>query len=152
MDVLHTTGAADLTKGVAKKAVYLSLPALCAALAFLLINGGSPYFISAGIILGAGLGVMNFNWLAQAVERLYLRGQAKTTASGLMGRLFTVFKLSAVFIILFFVIKTDVVHVIGLVIGLSVSFAAVIWEGLTIMSNMRIKHDKGAKMQKNHHT
>lgn len=143
-DILQTSRAAGISKRVAKKTIYIVLPVLCAAIIFVLINGNNPYFISAGIILGAGLGAMNFHWLAQAVERLYLRRQAKTATLGAIGGIFTVLKLSAVFIILFLVIKTNVVHVIGLVIGLSVSFAAVIWEGFTIMSDMRIRHDKGA--------
>lgn len=92
-----------------------------------------PWSLPAGILFGAVLGLLNFRWLAGAVERLYLRKGAHPAASITAAEIVHVLKLAAVFIILFLVIKYQIVHLLGLIIGLSLCFAAILWEGLMVM-------------------
>ncbi len=91
------------------------------------------WFLPASVIFGGALGLVNFRWLAVAVERIYLRKDAGPTASRIAAFIIHFIKLSAIFVVLFAVIKWKFVNVIGLVAGLSLCFFAIIWEGLIMM-------------------
>jgi hypothetical protein len=123
---------AAILRGVAKKTLIMaSVAAAIVFLVSLLQGGGRWWFLPASVLFGAGLGVLNFRWLALAVQRVYLRQGATAGVSNLAAAIISILKLSTIFIILFFVIKWQVLHVFGLVGGLSVCFLAIIWEGAT---------------------
>ena len=81
----------------------------------------------------AGSGFLNFRWLAIAVQRVYLRQGATPGISNLAAVIISILKLSIIFIILFVVIKWQLLHVFGLVAGLSLCFLAIIWQGATVL-------------------
>ena len=58
--------------------------------------------------------------------------QIKILAAAIIG----VLKLAVIFIILFVVIKWQLVHIIGLVGGLSLCFLAILWEGAAMMKQL----------------
>lgn len=99
------------------------------------------WFVPGSIIFGGMLGLLNFRWLAIAVERVYLRKGATPGLSNLAAVIISVLKLSIIFIILFVVLKWHLVHIFGLVGGLSLSFLAIVWEGATLMKQT-LKHEQ----------
>jgi hypothetical protein len=124
-----------IIRGVAKKTALIASLAVAAALAFTVIQKTSPQWWSlpAGVLFGAALGLLNFRWLAIAVQRIYLRKGATSAVSNLAAVIIGVLKLAVIFIVLFVVIKYQLLHVFGLVAGLSLCFLAILWEGLTMM-------------------
>ena len=126
---------AGIVKGVAKKTSLIVLVAAVAALAYSLVvqAGERWWFVPLSILFGGVLGLLNFRWLAVAVERIYLRKGATPGVSNLAAAIIGVLKLSIIFIILFIVIKWQLLHVFGLVGGLSLCFLAILWEGATLM-------------------
>lgn len=120
---------------VAKKTAALAGLAALGVLAVDLLQGPGrrPWFLPASILFGAGLGVVNFRWLAAAVERLYLRKSAAAVISNIAALAISVLKLFAIFIVLFVVIKWSLFHVFGMVAGLSLCFLAILWEGFVVM-------------------
>ena len=56
--------------------------------------------------------------------------------SNLAAAIINVLKLSVIFIVLFIVIKWQLLNVFGLVGGLSLCFLAILWQGLTLMKNV----------------
>ena len=93
----------------------------------------------------AALGVLNFRWLAYAVERVYLRQGTSSLLANIAAAVINVLKLSAIFIVLFVVIKNQWVHLAGLVLGLTFSFGAILWQGYGLVTGL--KEDQG---QANH--
>lgn len=127
--------AASVVKGMARKSAAL---AICAALALVLYDaadGLAPrwWFPAASILFGAALGVLNFRWLAETVEKVYVRGGMTSAGANAAGIFLTILKLAAIFVVLFIVIAWDLVHLPGLVGGLTASFAAILWQGLAVM-------------------
>jgi hypothetical protein len=120
---------------VARKTALFVLAGAAAALAFTLLRdpGQRWWFLPGSILFGGLLGLLNFQWLAVSVERLYLRKGATPALSNLAAAIIGVLKLTVVFLILFVVIKWRLAHVFGLVGGLSLCFLAILWEGLTLM-------------------
>ncbi len=135
---LHATATAIVRKMAIKTGVLVALAALGAA-AFSIATGAGKewWFIPAGILFGGAIGVLNFHWLAQTVERIYVRPGVARTAAQIAGMALTALKLSAIFLALFIVIKWQLLHLFGLVAGLSLSFVAILWEGFLIMLGMR---------------
>jgi hypothetical protein len=132
--VLHQTVLSVIKSVTIKSSLTVGIAA-CAALIYLLIKniGDNWWFMPASILFGGGIGLLNFRWLALAVERklskrIIPKGSANTAAIIING-----LKLAAIFIVLFVVIKWQMVHIFGLVIGLSLCFLAVIWEGLMLI-------------------
>jgi hypothetical protein len=128
--------ASTITKGVAKKSALLAAFALPAVIAIGLLQGpggGRPWFLAASVLFGGALGLVNFRWLAMAVQQLYHGKGAAPTVSNIFSTIVSVFKLSVIFIVLFLVIKGNVFSPVGLAAGLSLSFLAIVWEGLVIM-------------------
>jgi hypothetical protein len=90
--------------------------------------------VPAGVVFGSVLGVVNFRWLAAAVERVYLRQGATGALSQAAAAVITVLKLSAIFVVIFLAIKWNLVNIFGLVAGLTCCFLAILWQGMTVMT------------------
>ncbi len=127
---------AAILKGVARKTAVIVSVAASAALVFSLLRDAAHWwFLPVSVLFGGILGLLNFRWLAIAVQRIYLRQGATPGTSNLAAAIINILKLSIIFIILFIVIKWQLVNVFGLVAGLSICFLAIIWEGATIMKD-----------------
>ncbi|HUI67682.1 MAG TPA: ATP synthase subunit I [Nitrospirota bacterium] len=126
-----------IIKGVALKTALLVSIAAGGVLIFSIFQetGQRWWFLPASVLFGGVLGLLNFRWLAIAVERVYVRKGAVPAVSNIAASLINMLKLSLIFIILFIVIKWQVLHVFGLVGGLSLCFLAIIWEGATLMKH-----------------
>lgn len=135
---------ATIVKGVVKKtAMTATVIALAAAVYTILVKEDPRWwFLPGGILFGGVLGLLNFRWLAIAVERVYLRQGATPVGSNLAAVIISVLKLSLIFVVLFIVIKWRLLHVFGLVGGLSLCFLAILWEGMAMIKN--IPHHNGA--------
>ncbi len=125
----------NILKAVTRKTALLVLPVTVATLAYALVQqrGERWWFVPASILFGGALGLLNFRWLAIAVERVYLRKGATAVLSSLAAAVIGVLKLALIFIILFVVMKWHLVHIFGLVGGLTLCFLAILWEGATLM-------------------
>jgi hypothetical protein len=126
---------AGIIKGVAKKTALLTVGAAIAVLVYTLLQdaGQRWWLLPASVLFGGALGLLNFRWLATAVERVYLRKGATPGLSSLAAAVISILKLSLIFIILFMVIKWRLLHIFGMVAGLSLSFLAIVWEGAKLM-------------------
>jgi hypothetical protein len=135
--------ATAVATGVAKKTAVLTGIGMIAAVAVQMTAwpGLSPWTVPAGILIGGGLGVLNFRWLAYAVERVYLREGTSSLLANVAAAAINVLKLSAIFIVLFVVIKNRWVHLAGLVLGLTLCFAAILWQGYGLVASL--KEDRG---------
>jgi hypothetical protein len=134
---------AEILKAVARKTVLLVLPVSAAVLVYTIVQqrGERWWFVPGSIFFGGALGLLNFRWLAIAVERVYLRKGATAVLSSLAAAIISVLKLALIFIILFVVMKWHLVHIFGLVGGLSLCFLSILWEGAILMKQT-LKPDK----------
>lgn len=125
-----------IIRQVVKKTAFLVMLAVAGAIVLGMKQGAGQrwWFLPGGILAGAALGLINFRWLAMSVERFYVRKDASPAAAKVIGAIISFLKLSAIFIILFVMIKGEVLHILGLVAGLSLCFVAIIWEGLTVLA------------------
>jgi hypothetical protein len=137
----HSAGA--VAAGVAKKTVVLAGIGIVVAVAVQMTAwpGYPLWSVPAGVVFGAALGLVNFRWLAYAVERVYLRQGTTGALANVAAAAVNVLKLSAIFIVLFVVIKNQWVHLAGLVIGLTLSFGAIVWQGYGLLAGL--KEQKG---------
>ncbi len=121
---------------VKKTSVIVSVAA-AASLIFSILRGPDTrwWFLPLSVLFGGGVGLLNFRWLATAVERVYLRKGTTPGLSNLAAAIINVLKLTFIFIILFIVIKWRLLHILGFVAGLSLCFIAIIWEGATLMKH-----------------
>ena len=128
---------AAIIKGVVKRTALIVLIGASAVLLYSLIAPGGQrwWFVPLSILFGGGLGLLNFHFLATSVERIYLRKGATSALSTLAAAIITILKLSAIFIILFIVIKWRLLHIFGVLAGLSLCFLAVLWEGVALRKN-----------------
>ncbi len=133
-----------IIRGVAQKTLMIVSGAAAALLVFTILRGGDPrwWFLPSSVLFGGVLGLLNFRWLAVSVERVYLRRGATPGLSNLAALIISILKLSLIFIILFIVIKYQLLHVFGLVAGLSLCFLAIIWEGATLMKQVLHKGEQ----------
>ena len=124
-----------ILKGVAKKTALIVSIASAGVVVFSVIKKtGQPWwFLPLSVLFGGALGLLNFRWLAISVQRVYLRQGATPVGSNLAAAIISVLKLSLIFIVLFIVIKWRLLHVFGLVGGLSLCFLAILWEGSTMI-------------------
>jgi len=125
----------NIIVGVAKKTAILVFVAVAAAIAISLIHQKEQpwWLLPLSVLFGGGLGFLNFRWLAVSVQRVYLRKGATPGLSNLAAVFISILKLSIIFIILFIVIKWQLLSILGLVGGLSLCFLAILWEGVTMM-------------------
>jgi len=141
-DRIRQQAVADIIKGVARKTLLINLGAAAAALVFALVGQTVRpwWFVPVSILFGGALGLLNFRWLAAAVQRVYLKKGATPGLSSFAAVIISVIKLSIIFVILFVVIKWQLLNVFGMVAGLSLCFLAILWEGLILM-NHATKHE-----------
>jgi hypothetical protein len=138
----HQTVAAIITGVMNKTALIVFIAAAVVLVISLIRNAGQRWwFIPASILFGGALGLINFRWLATAVERIYLRKGATSGTSILAAVIISILKLSAIFVVLFVVIKWQLLNIFGLLAGLSLCFLAILWEGLRLMQNT-FKHEE----------
>ena len=126
-----------VVRGVTKKTAILALAgaAGAAGLQSVLWPDLAFWVIPGGVLFGGILGAVNFRWLALAVERVYLREGSSGVLSTIAAVVINVLKLSAIFVVLFVVIKKDLVNIFGLVAGLSLCFLAILWQGFGVMAD-----------------
>jgi hypothetical protein len=125
-----------ITARVMKKTAVLVGAAVLGALVYSWVgapSSASVWSLPAGVLVGGVLGFVNFRWLATAVERVYLRKGATPGVSSFAAVVIGVLKLSAIFIVLFVIIKWRLLPVLGFVAGLTLFFLAILWEGVTVM-------------------
>jgi hypothetical protein len=136
IQTLHQT-VLTITRSVTRKGALMAGVAAGAALIYLLLTniGANCWFMPASIMFGGALGLLNFRWLAFAVERKLIKRIVPSVPANPAKMLLNGMKLMAVFIVLFVVIKWQMVHIFGMVIGLSLSFLAIIWEGLMMLND-----------------
>lgn len=135
---IRNQAVASIVAGVGKRTGKVVSVAAVLALIYGLLRGAGPgwWLFPASVIFGGALGLLNFRWLAITVERVYLRQGATAATSNLAAVVINILKLALIFIILFFVMKWRLLHVFGLVAGLSLCFAAILWEGVTLMNRV----------------
>ena len=131
--------ANTVAAGVAKKTAILAVGGMVAVVAVQMTAWpGRPLLpVPAGVIFGAALGLVNFRWLAFAVERVYLREGSTGLLANVAAVVINVLKLSSIFIVLFVVIKNQWVHLAGLVIGLTLCFGAILWQGYGLVAGLK---------------
>ncbi len=133
---IRQQAVAAIIKGVTVKTSLVVLGAAIASFAFNLIQHTPQWwFLPVSIICGGILGLLNFRWLAVSVERLYLRKGSTPGVSSIVGLVISGLKLTVIFVVLFIVIRWQLVHIFGLVGGLSLCFLAILWEGVTLMKH-----------------
>ncbi len=132
---IRKQAVAGIIRGVMKKTALMVLGAAAAAVAYALIRqtGQRWWFVPFSILFGGLLGLLNFRWLAISVKRIYLRKGSTPGLANIAALVISGLKLSVIFIVLFIVIKWQLVHIFGLVGGLSLCFLAILWEGATLM-------------------
>jgi hypothetical protein len=123
-----------IIKGVAKKTALIVFVASAGAMVFSVVQKSAPWwFLPVSVLFGGVLGLLNFRWLAVSVQRVYLRQGATPAGSNIAAVIISLLKLSLIFIVLFIVIKWQLLHIFGLVGGLSLCFLAILWEGSTMV-------------------
>jgi hypothetical protein len=134
-----------IIRGVALKTGLIVSLGTVAALVYTLVqkDGRQPWwFLPASVLFGGVLGLLNFRWLAISVQRIYLRQGATAAGSKVAAAIISLLKLTLIFVILFVVIKWQLLHVLGLVAGLSLCFLAILWEGTTNLNQAMKKGDE----------
>jgi hypothetical protein len=131
--------ASAVASGVAKKTAVLAATGVIAVVAVQMTAWPArPLLpVPAGVIFGAALGLINFRWLAFAVERVYLHQGTTGPLANVAAAVINVLKLSSIFIVLFVVIKNQWVHLAGLVIGLTLCFGAILWQGYGLVAELK---------------
>jgi hypothetical protein len=143
-DDLREHSAKAVSAGVARKTAVLTGIGIVAVVAVQMTAWpGYPLWpVPVGVVFGAVLGLLNFRWLAYAVERVYLRKGATGALANVAAAVITVLKLSSIFIVLFVVIKNQWVHLVGLVIGLTLSFGAILWQGYGLVASLKEQQEQ----------
>jgi hypothetical protein len=120
----------DIVQRVVKKTLMLTAVAIAGVFIYsaLVAADRQWWLVPASILFGAALGLVNFQWLAVAVERIYLRKGATPGVSNIAAAVINILKLAAIFVVLFIVIKWQLLNVFGLVGGLSLCFFAILWQ------------------------
>ena len=129
--------AGMVVRGVMRKTAALAVigAAAAAGLQSVLWPALPFWTVPAGVLFGGALGAVNFRWLALAVERVYLRQGSSGALSTIAAVIINVLKLSAIFVVLFIVIKKDLMNIFGLVAGLSLCFLAILWQGFGVLAD-----------------
>lgn len=132
--------ADEIVKGVARKTAVMASIAAAVLLVFTIIRKFDQrwWLPSASLLFGGALGLLNFRWLALSVQRIYLRQGVTSGLSMLAATVVSILKLTLIFIILFIVIKWQLLHVYGLAAGLTFCFLAILWEGIGLMKKQTL--------------
>jgi hypothetical protein len=77
----------------------------------------SPIKFSLGVLLGGFISIINFYWMARSLSGIF-KNQSGNVKGPVMIKYYIRLALTAV--VLYFLISSDTVNVIGLIIGLSV--------------------------------
>jgi hypothetical protein len=143
-DDLREHSAKAVTAGVARKTAVLAGIGITAVVAVQMTAWPSyPLWpVPVGVVFGAVLGLINFRWLAYTVEQVYLRKGTSSILANLAAAAINVLKLSVIFIVLFVVIKNQWVHLVGLVIGLTLSFGAILWQGYGLVASLKEQQER----------
>jgi len=130
--------AAAVSNGVAKKTlVLLVVGVLLAGALQMTLRPGMPVWLApAGVLFGGVIGIVNFRWLALAVERVYLRQGSTSILSNVAAVVINILKLSLIFIVLYLVITWKIVDILGLIGGLTLCFLAILWQGFVVMTDV----------------
>ena len=128
--------AARIVNRVMSKTAILTIAAVVVVLVVGGLRAGSHgwWEVPAGILFGAALGLLNFRWLATTAERFYAKRGMTPGRGQIIGLLVSAFKLSAIFVVLFAVIRWKLLNIVAVVGGLSVCFLAILWEGLMALT------------------
>jgi hypothetical protein len=133
---IRQEAVAGIIKGVTVKTALVVLGAAVASSAFNLFQHTLQWwYLPYSIMCGGILGLLNFRWLAVSVEKLYLRKGATPGFSSVVALVISGLKLIVIFVVLFICIRWQLVHIFGLVGGLSLCFLAILWEGVTLMKH-----------------
>ena len=126
---------AAILAGVAKKTALDRFPGAAAALACFVVRGDGALVVASrsascsAVFWGCSTsGGLQSPWSGSTSGRAQRR-----ELSNLAAVIISILKLSLIFIILFIVIKWQLLHVFGLVAGLSLCFLAILWQGATMM-------------------
>ncbi|NTW59950.1 MAG: ATP synthase subunit I [Nitrospirae bacterium] len=141
---LREHSAKAVAAGVPRKTAVLAGIGIAAVVAVQMTAWpGYPLWpVPVGVVFGAVLGLINFRWLAYTVERVYLRKGTSSILANLAAAAINVLKLSVIFIVLFVVIKNQWVHLVGLVIGLTLSFGAILWQGYGLVAGLKEQQER----------
>lgn len=116
----------------------------CLALAFLLASLPLRSLqVSGGLALGAFLAIVNFRGIRSFAS--FLAGSGLRRPPRVLGLLY-LFKYVLTGVAIFFAIKYDLADVIALLMGVSVIFLAVCWEGISAHMRMKEGEDHAAKL------
>ncbi len=137
----HHQTVLNIIKNISLKTSIAVAVGTAVALAYTLFKTGesSWWSIPAGVLFGGVLGLLNFRWLAFAVERKLMKKFIPPAPQNPLLMLLNGIKLAAIFIVLFVVMKWQLVNIFGMIIGLSLCFCAIIWEGLMWIPQARSK-------------
>jgi hypothetical protein len=84
-----------------------------------------------GILLGGLISILNFHWLYHNLKNVF-QGLTERAKSSIMAKYYLRFILTA--ILLFFIITKDLVHVFGLLIGLSIVVINIVMTTIMMIS------------------
>ena len=85
---------AGVLSGVTRKTAVVVSVAAIAALVMSLLRGDRWWFLATSVLFGGVLGLLNFRWLAIAVQRVYLRDGATQGTSQFAAAIINILKLS----------------------------------------------------------
>ena len=120
----ETIRAPELARAEARMPRWMML---CALLALVVILLSGQLRIATGFALGAGLGILNYYWLHEAVRALAKAGQSRIPKS-VVAKFLIRYPLAFGFIFLFF--KTGWLPVMAMLAGLFVPAAGVLIEAV----------------------
>lgn len=77
-----------------------------------------PFKLSLGILLGGFISIVNFHWMGQGLNSIFQNLDTKNVKGPVLVKFYIRLALTAV--VLFFLISSEVVNIVGLLIGLSI--------------------------------
>jgi uncharacterized membrane protein (DUF485 family) len=90
-----------------------------------------PYRFTLGMVLGGFISIVNFHWLDRDLRKVFSR-LSERAGSFVMVKYFIRITVTAV--VLYFIISTDIVDIIGLLIGLSTVVITMVFTAIAACS------------------
>jgi hypothetical protein len=90
-----------------------------------------PYRFTLGMVLGGFISIVNFHWLDRDLRKVFSR-LSERAGSFVMVKYFIRITVTAV--VLYFIISTDIVDIIGLLIGLSTVVITMVFTAIAAYS------------------